>query len=76
MVYEPGKCIACGLCIEAAARAGEPMGLALLGRGFTVRIGAPFGQAIAAGLRVAAAECVRACPTAALAWRSTISRPK
>ncbi|HUU91117.1 MAG TPA: 2Fe-2S iron-sulfur cluster-binding protein [Phycisphaerae bacterium] len=70
VVYEPGKCISCGLCIQVASRRGEALGLAFWGRGFGVRIGVPFHETLAAGLKVAAAECVAACPTGALAYRN------
>lgn len=69
VVYEPGKCIACGLCIQVAAREGEPLGLAFIGRGFSVKVDVPFGETLDAGLRRAAAACVAACPTGALAMR-------
>jgi ferredoxin len=69
VVYEPGKCISCGLCIQIAARAKEPLGLTLIGRGFNVRVGVPFGTTVAEGLKKAAAECVAACPTGALAHK-------
>jgi ferredoxin len=70
VVYESGKCISCGLCIQVAARAKEPLGLAFIGRGFNVRVGVPFNEAVAEGLRRAAAACVAACPTGALAMKS------
>jgi ferredoxin len=69
VVYEPGKCISCGLCIQIAARAKEPLGLAFIGRGFNVRVGTPFSQTVADGLQKAAADCVAACPTGALAHK-------
>jgi ferredoxin len=69
VVFEPGKCIACGLCVQIAQRAGESLGLAFIGRGFDVRIGVPFNRSIAEGLKKVAAECVAACPTAALAFK-------
>jgi ferredoxin len=70
IIYEPGKCIDCGLCIQIAAAAGEPLGLAFVGRGFDVRVAVPFDRSMAEALSKAAAECVAACPTAALAWKS------
>ncbi len=69
VVFESGKCISCGLCLQVAERAGEPLGLAFVGRGFNMRTQVPFQEALAAGLRVAAAECVAICPTGALAWK-------
>jgi len=67
LIYEPGKCIDCGLCIQIAARAGESLGLAFIDRGFDVRVQVPFGRSVAEGLKRSAAECVAACPTGALA---------
>jgi NADPH-dependent glutamate synthase beta subunit-like oxidoreductase/ferredoxin len=68
VIYEPGKCIQCGLCIEIAAQAGEPLGLTFIGRGFDVRVGAPLDASLREALQTAAAQCVAACPTAALSW--------
>jgi NADPH-dependent 2,4-dienoyl-CoA reductase/sulfur reductase-like enzyme/ferredoxin len=70
VIYEPGKCIDCGLCIQIAAAAGEPLGLTFVGRGFDVRVAVPLDRSLAEALLKAAAECVAACPTAALAWKS------
>ncbi|NLF17683.1 MAG: NAD(P)-binding protein [Lentisphaerae bacterium] len=69
VIYEPGKCIACGLCIQACARAGERLGLAFHWRGMQVRVGAPLNETLAAALTLAAADCVAVCPTGALAWK-------
>ena len=67
-IFEPGKCIACGLCVQITARAGEPLGLTFVGRGFDVHIGVPFDGSIAAGLGRVAAQCIAACPTGALSF--------
>jgi NADPH-dependent glutamate synthase beta subunit-like oxidoreductase len=69
VIYEPGKCIDCGLCIEIVKEAGEPLGLAFVGRGFDVRIGIPFNRSLADALGKVAAKCVAACPTSALVLR-------
>jgi NADH dehydrogenase/NADH:ubiquinone oxidoreductase subunit G len=69
VIYEPGKCIDCGLCIQIARRAGEPLGLTFVGRGFDVRIGVPFDRTLDEAMSKVAAQCVEACPTAALSFR-------
>ncbi|MBN1127251.1 MAG: (2Fe-2S)-binding protein [Sedimentisphaerales bacterium] len=66
IVYESGKCIDCGLCIQIAAQYGEPLGVAFIGRGFDVRVAVPFDQSLTDGLAAAARACAAACPTGAL----------
>lgn len=70
VVYEPEKCIRCGLCIEIAQKEGESPGLTFVGRGFDVRMNVPFGKSIREGLTRAAHACVEACPTGALAEKN------
>jgi NADH dehydrogenase/NADH:ubiquinone oxidoreductase subunit G len=69
IVYDPGKCILCGICIQLARQAGEPLGLTFVGRGFDVRVDVPFDEALELALRTAARRCAGACPTGALAPR-------
>jgi len=69
LVYESGKCISCGLCVQIARDAGEPLGLAHVGRGFTVRVGVPLSGTLAEGLETTARRCAEACPTGALVMR-------
>ncbi len=69
IIYEPGKCIDCGLCIQIASKSGERLGLTFIGRGFDVRVGVPFNNTIMEGIRKSAIECVNACPTGALAFK-------
>ena len=71
LIYEPGKCINCGLCIEIASAAGEPLGLSFVGRGFDVRVGVPFDGSLQDALTRVAAKVAEACPTAALVLRSS-----
>lgn len=68
VVYEPGKCIKCGICVRITARQKEELGLAFVGRGFDVEVGVPFNQPLRDALTTTAAECVANCPTAALAF--------
>jgi ferredoxin len=69
VVFEPGKCILCGICVKLTELAREPLGLTFIGRGFDVRIGAPLNHAIEEGLQTVAEECVKQCPTGALELR-------
>ena len=70
LIHEPGKCINCGLCIEIASAAGEPLGLSFVGRGFDVRVGVPFDKSLEEALSSVAARVAEACPTAALALKT------
>jgi formate dehydrogenase major subunit len=67
--YEPGKCILCDACVRIAGEAAEPLGVALIGRGFQVAMGVPFGEPLSAGLLRVAERCAEACPTGALTLR-------
>jgi NADP-reducing hydrogenase subunit HndD len=71
VIYEPAKCILCGLCVQIANAAAGPLGLTFVGRGFDVRLAAPFDKPVGEGLGQAAAECVSACPTGALSMDKT-----
>jgi len=73
VIYEPGKCITCGLCISAAEQTNEKLGLTFVGRGFDVRVAVPFDQSMAEALENAAKRCVEVCPTGALAFKDEIS---
>ncbi len=46
----------------------EELGLTFIGRGFDVRVAAPFNRSIEDGLQKVAEECVKHCPTMALVF--------
>jgi len=73
IVYEPEKCIRCGLCVEISSKQ-ESLGLTYVGRGFDVRVSVPFNETIADALKKTAAECVNACPTGAMAFKEAEER--
>lgn len=70
VIFEPGKCIKCGICVRITTQAGERPGLTFLGRGFDAVVGVPFGDALESALGASAEKCVQECPTGALAWKS------
>jgi ferredoxin len=69
LIYEPGKCIKCGMCVRITEKEGEKLGLAFVNRGFEVRVETPFNEPLNRGLLKTAKKCIEACPTAALSWR-------
>jgi formate dehydrogenase major subunit len=67
VIYEPGKCILCGACVAVAARAGEGLGLAIVGRGFDAAVAVPLKGTLVEALPAVAREVAAACPTGAFA---------
>ncbi len=74
VLFEPGKCILCGICIHIAQQAAEPLGLTFVGRGFNVQVAAPLDRPFSDGLQKVAAECVKHCPTGAIVFDDTFER--
>ncbi len=68
VVFEPEKCIKCGLCIEICASGGEKYGLAFEGRGIDVSVSVPLGGALSDGITITARDVVSSCPTGALSF--------
>lgn len=71
IVFEPGKCIICGACVQVAAQAGEELGLSFVGRGFQVAVAAPFDRPMSEALRKSARRAAEVCPTGAIMLKGT-----
>jgi len=66
VIYEPSKCIKCGICVRITEKHREQYGMTFIGRGFDVVVGIPFDEPLANGLREVAIEAAEKCPTGAL----------
>ncbi len=67
IVYEPEKCIKCGICVRLTRKYDEDYGFTFVGRGFDVEIAVPFNKSMTEGLKKIAEKVADACPTGALA---------
>lgn len=67
VVYEPEKCIKCGLCVDISEKDNEITGLTFIGRGFDVKVDIPFNKELKEALTKSAQKCIDNCPTGALA---------
>ena len=67
IVYEPSKCIKCGICVRLTRNHQEEFGFTFIGRGFDVKVGVPFNESVQKGLEKTASIVAKACPTGALA---------
>ena len=67
IVYEPTKCIKCGICVRLTRQHQEEFGFTFIGRGFDVKVGVPFNESVQKGLEKTAEIVAKACPTGALA---------
>ncbi len=73
LVYEPLKCIKCGICVRMTAKYQETFGFTFIGRGFQVEVGVPFNEKMELALVNTMKLVAEACPTGAL---SSISEEK
>lgn len=69
VIFEPGKCIRCGICVRLAAKYNERPGLTYMGRGYDVEIAVPFDENIKDAIKKAGSILAEACPTGAIALR-------
>jgi len=70
VVYEPQKCIKCGICVRLTERYTERFGFTYIGRGFDVVIGVPFNEELEKGLTKTAERVAKACPTGAISLKN------
>lgn len=69
VIYEPQKCIKCGICVRLTEKHGEQFGFTYIGRGFDVEIGVPFNEGIEKGLTDTAHKVAKGCPTGAISLK-------
>jgi ferredoxin len=74
IIYEPTKCIKCGICVRLTSMHKEKYGLAFIGRGFDVEIGVPFNETLKQGLAETAEMVADACPTGALSPKTITTK--
>jgi len=70
VVFEPAKCIMCGLCVRIAEAHGEPLGIGFRRRGHDTHVDVPFGATLSDGLAATIRACADACPTGAIKIRA------
>lgn len=70
VVYEPQKCIKCGICVRLTEKHGEKYGFTYIGRGFDVEIGIPFNEELKVGLSKIAVKVAEGCPTGAISLKN------
>jgi len=71
IVYEPEKCIKCGLCVDITNKEKELTGLTFVGRGFDVKVNVPFSKSLDEALTKTAIKCAEECPTAAISIKNS-----
>ena len=67
IIYEPEKCIKCGICVRLTEKHQEKFGFTYINRGFDVEVGIPFNESLNEGLKLVAEKVAIASPTGALA---------
>lgn len=72
VIYEPQKCIKCGICVRLTEKYGEKLGFTYIGRGFDVEINIPFNEALENGITLVAEKVAEGCPTGAISLKEVM----
>ena len=70
VIYEPQKCIKCGICVRLTGKYQEKFGFTFIGRGFDVEIGVPFNEDLKKGLTETVRKVADGCPTGAISLKN------
>src|SRR5690554_5215631 len=70
IIYEPQKCVRCGICVRLAEKDREKYGLTYIGRGFDIEVAVPFNDELNKALSKTAAKVADSCPTGALSLKA------
>jgi len=70
-IYEPGKCIKCGICVRICAKFAEKKGMTFTGRSYNTKVTLPFNAKLTEGMGKAIEECIKKCPTGALSTNNS-----
>jgi pyruvate ferredoxin oxidoreductase beta subunit len=62
------RCIACGRCVRVCREVAGPACYDFTGRGFTIKVDTPYGEALQLADCISCGRCVTACPTGALTF--------
>ena len=69
VIYEPSKCIRCGICVRITEKHREEFGFTFIGRGFDVVVDTPFNEPLGKALKSTAEEVAEKCPTGAISLK-------
>lgn len=72
LLFEPGKCIRCGICVRLSEIRGEKIGMAYRGRSISSEVAPPFGLTFAEALPGGATIYAEFCPTGAICTKQNI----
>lgn len=74
LIYEPQKCIKCGICVRLTEKDGEKFGFTYIGRGFDVEVGVPFNEELEQALTETALKVAKGCPTGAIELKDNLKK--